>query len=153
MARSRKHVRDYFDEGDGRQLRPLPKKWIDLSRFKVGDKIEYLGDDRVHFPCAECKAKSYFHYSNANRDACEERPMKGQIGVVERVNSGYGTFPSRYMDHVECHVGEHQGWLTVKFPFDNYRDHEGNFQARACLPDDEGERWRKVKSEKKGRLP
>lgn len=86
----------YFDE-EGRQLKPLPKKWMDASRFKVGDKIEWLDNTTVHFGCDECKAKSYFHYNNANRERCEDRPMCGLIGVVTEVRNGRGTYPGRWM--------------------------------------------------------
>src|SRR5262245_45243755 len=93
MARTGK---TYFDD-EGKQTRALPRKWMDaIGHFKVGDRIEYLGDVRVHIPCAECLEKSWYHH-NGHQGDCETRPLKGQIGTIEKVTNGYGIFPPRWL--------------------------------------------------------
>jgi hypothetical protein len=125
----------YFD-GD-KQVKPFPRKWMNLSRFKVGDRIEFL---------ETCKVATK---RDERGDPLEWMDLKGQIGIVEKTNAGYGSFPPRYFDPSggddPVWIGEHAGWLTVKFPFDIYRDGKGNYQARACCAEDEGTRWAKVR--------
>lgn len=127
----------FFDESGEKQIKPYPKKWLDPSRFKVGDKIEFLERLMV---CTE---------RDAHGEPIGWSDLKGQIGIVEKLNRGYGSFPPRYFDPCDGDepnwIGEHTGWLTVKFPFDIYRDGNGNFAARACCLEDEGKRWRKAR--------
>jgi hypothetical protein len=119
----------YFDEGFEKQTRPFPKKWMDASRFRVGDRIEFIDDLLVWI------------------SETETRNLKGQIGIVEKVRPGYGPFPPRlHTDEAgQIWIGQHAGWLTVRFPFDIYgREADGRYKPRACNLDDEGHRWRKV---------
>lgn len=141
---------DYFDANKDRQLKPFPKKWMDASRFKVGDKIEFLRYTRIHIPCEECVAKSsYFHYNNANADRCENRSMKGMIGTVTEVHNGYGEFPDRWVsdDGPEggFYAGQHAGRVVVQFPVSAYKKKDGSYGPVACSLDGEGRYWRKVK--------
>ena len=141
---------DRYEDDDGKQTRPLPRKWMQPSqRFKIGDRIEFLDDHRIHDPCDECRAKEWFHYNGANYDKCGTKNLKGQVGVVLKVNDGCGSFPPTWYpddsDEGGTWLGEREGWLTVRFPFDSY-----GFEAdgvtprqRACHPSDEGRRWRK----------
>lgn len=127
----------YFDENFDRQLKPFPKKWMDLTRFKVGDRVEFLED---HSVCVEMD-----RFGRPTKWA----NLKGQIGIVEKVNPGYGAFPPRFIDpdggDDPIWIGQHCGWLTVRFPFDGYgREPDGRFKPRACCVEDEGTRWRKV---------
>lgn len=83
---------EYFDE-DGRQIKALPKKWKDASRFKVGDKILYHGN----------------LYNDVYKD---------KIGIITKVHSGIGSFEGQWYNHeYECWVNESQGWLAVDFGF------------------------------------
>lgn len=139
----------YFDE-DGKQLKPLPAKWLDLSRFKVGDRIRYLRRNLVHIPCAECKAKSWFHYNNANAEKCESRDMAGSIGVVLKVNQGDSRcWPPRWVpdasyDEGGNWLGQHAGWLTVQFPFCNHYTSAGEYAPLAMQIEEEGADWELV---------
>lgn len=121
--------RPYFNADFEKQIRPFPKKWMDASRFKVGDKIEFI-DDLLVFV-----------------SETETRNLKGQIGIVEKVRDGSGPFPPRlHTDEAgEIWIGQHAGWLTVRFQFDVYgREEDGRYKPRACCLDDEGRRWRKA---------
>lgn len=140
---------DYFNE-EGKQLKPLPKKWLDLSRFKVGDKIEHLRDDLVHIPCEECLKKDWYHHGGVQGD-CKHLNMKGQVGVVVAVHSGSSSYPSRWREDDSDDGGfwitDRPGRLTVRFPYDLYgKEKDGKtYKPRACLAQDEGIVWRKVK--------
>jgi hypothetical protein len=129
----------YFDEDREKQTKRFPAKWMDASRFEVGAKIEFLESLRV-----ATKLDAHGH-------VLEWSDLKGQIGIVQKLNNGYGDFPPRFFDPSggddPMWIGQHCGWLTVKFPFDIYRDSKGNFQARACSLEDEGTRWRLLTAE------
>lgn len=135
----------YFDD-EGKQVRALPKKWLDLSRFKVGGKVRYLDPTRtVHIPCADCRAKSYYHY-NGFAGECEVRRLVGMVGVIEKVNHGDARFfPPRFYDDGGSDGGiwltQRQGWLTVRFEVTPYTDSEGNYQPMALHASEEGDSW------------
>ena len=137
--------RYFSDDEDAKQLRPFPRKWMDASRFKVGDKIEFLRDTRIHIPCEECKARDQFHYNGANLDKCESRSMKGLIGVVTGIRNGYGEFPSRYVSEIECWVGQKDGWLGVQFEISPYRKPDGTYGGIGCDLSGEGRYWKRAK--------
>lgn len=132
MSRTKAWERHFDGE---KQIKPFPRKWMDATRFKVGDRIEFL---------ERCIVITKYEGGRV----VEQQDLKGQIGIVQKLNNGYGDFPPRYFDPSggddPMWVGEHCGWLAVKFPFDIYRDHAGNYQARACCLEDEGTRWRKI---------
>lgn len=149
MAKTEEQRAEYFDE-EGKQLKPLPLKWLDLSkRFKVGDKIRYLRSNTVHISSAECKAKSHFHYRNENREKCEDRQMLGMIGVVLQVNQGDGRcWPPRWVrddsDEGGVWLNQRAGWLTVQYPISNHRNKAGEYQPLAMHIESEGTDWEKV---------
>lgn len=119
----------YFDADFDKQTHPFPREWMDASRFKVGDRVEFIDDLLVYI------------------SDTETRNLRGQFGTVEKVRDGYGPFPPRlHTDEVgSMWIGQHAGWLTVRFPFDVYgREANGRFRPRACNLDDEGVRWRKA---------
>lgn len=124
----------YYDADFDKQTKPFPKKWMDASRFKVGDRIEFIDDLLVQLDLREGTAARVLN-------------LKGQIGIVERVHDGYGPFPPRlHTDEAgEIWIGQHAGWLAVRFQFDVYgREKDGRYKPRACNLDDEGQRWRKA---------
>lgn len=151
---AKKTYAQHFND-EGKQLIRLPKKWLDLSRFKVGDQIRYLDSNIVHIPCAECLEKSWYHHGG-NAGECGRKDMKGEIGTVLRVNQGDGQcFPSKYIPDSDDPDGgiwltQRQGWLTVKFPFSNHRNGKGEMQPLALHPDDEGKSWELVTAAKPG---
>lgn len=123
----------YFDS-EGKQVKLLPKKWTDASRFKVGDHVQYLENQRWSFK------------RNGGN-------LQGMIGTVTKVNPGYGPFPSEWRtdsDDFGFWVGQHAGWLTVDFGPDvvfGERTVAGQRvpeTRRAMTLDEEGRRWRKL---------
>lgn len=124
----RSDLSQYFaDEGeDYKQLRALPRKWMDLSRFKVGDKVEYLETTLVYF------GEQHFGYKP--HDPADWKDMKGLIGVIVGVHNGFGSFEQR---------DEHEGWLCVKFAYSPYRNRDGVDEGKIALhPSDENHTWR-----------
>ena len=114
------------DAGCGKQIKPFPDAWIDASRFKPGDRVMMLE------PCAVFTPDGI-------------RELKGQIGVVVRVNSGNRLYPPRRVRHDGEWVwlGDRAGWLTVRFPFDHYgREPDGAYKPRACRLEEEGRQWK-----------
>lgn len=120
----------WADEGDDfAQIAPLPREWMDLSRFKVGDKIEYLKTTLVYFGPTR--------YGYSPHDPKEWKDMKGLIGVIVEVHNGYGSFARR---------DEHEGWLSVAFEYTPYRNMDGADEGKIALhPSGEGDHWRVVK--------
>jgi hypothetical protein len=129
----------YFD-AEGKQLRALPAKWIHLSgRFKPGDKIRFLKTRNVFVG----KGKASQPINQA-----EWRDMKGEIGVVVKVNDGHRVWPNQwYHAESECWMTDSAGWLTVRFPFDLYglEDDGVTPKPRACRAEDESREWEFVK--------
>lgn len=124
----------YFDANFDKQVRAFPKKWMDASRFKVGDRIEFLAVHLVQLDLTE-------------GTAAQVLDLNGQIGIVENIRHGRGSFPPRWISDGGGGFwdGESAGWLTVRFPFDSYgREEDGRYKPRACCLTDEGRRWRKA---------
>ena len=152
MGKTKEQREEYFDIETGKQIKPLPPGWLDLSkRFKIGDKIRYLGDNSVHIPCPECKEKSWFHHNGANRDRCEQRSMHRMIGVVLEVNQGDARcWPPRWakddsFDEGGVWLNQRAGWLTVQFPVSNHHNKAGEYSPLAMHIEAEGTDWEKVK--------
>lgn len=125
-------IESYFTE-DGKQTRPLPKRWMDPSNFAVGDRIQYL-----------------------EKGCYAGIDLREHIGTVVEVRSGYGEFPSRWVvdDDGGFWAGQHAAWLVVDFgpkcAFGHGTFH-GQRYARTTLAlslDEQGKKWRR--SEKAG---
>jgi hypothetical protein len=134
---------DYFDD-EMKQIKRMPAKWLDLSRFKVGDRIRYLRDNLIHIPCDECKQKDWFHHNGQNHERCETRNMRGLVGVVTKINQGDARFwpPRHVLDDDGWHwLTQRPGWLTVQFEISSYRNPDGSFGPVGLGADDEGSTW------------
>lgn len=134
--------KSYFDE-DGKQLRALPSKWIDLKkRFKPGDTIRWLRDDHIYVGPRD----KHGHSPGGAVPPDQVKSLKGQLGEVLRVNDGRRIYPAQWFhEESECWMTDSPGWLTVRMPFDHYGfEEDGSMKPRACRPDSEGVDWEKV---------
>lgn len=129
----------YFDE-DGRQLKPLPAAWIQLSRrFKLGDRIRCTHHQLIYI--GPRPAPSGLIPPELFRD------LAGQIGTALSVHDGHRIYPDQqWSEEHECWVTDSTGWLTVRFPFDVYGVEADGVTAkpRACRAEVEGEEWELV---------
>jgi hypothetical protein len=132
-AAGSKRYPDYFDEGDdNKQLAPLPQAWMDASRFKVGDEIEWL-----------------------EKGVYAGVDLKGRIAVVTEVWPGRGSFPSRWVPEPDGDGfwdTQRPGWLVVDFGPEVVIGHSskngGPTKPRttlAAILTEEGVSWRRHK--------
>lgn len=136
------HRARYFDDA-GKQHTPFPVSFMDASRFKTGDRIEFISDRRFWRPHPEGEQR-------INGVPHREYSLKGQIGVVVSANNGYGDYPPKWVDDDVADDGgfwdnQRAGWLVVQFPNDcmgNFPD--GSCKPRACRLEEEGNTWRKA---------
>lgn len=113
----------YFDD-EGHQLRQLPKKWMDPSRFKIGQKV-------IIFDLS-----SYLHGG------------KNIEGIIVELHPGYGSWPPRIIRNKRGGIedGQYEGWLVVELPFivsTNYANGKLQENKKIALGlDNERHTWR-----------
>lgn len=135
---------DHFDD-DGRQLKPLPAAWIQLSkRFKPGDRIRWLRRQPIYTGPSPAPSGPIppEHW----------RDLAGQIGTVTEVHDGSRIYPRQFWsEEHECWVTDSTGWLAVRFPFDVYGvEADGTVKPRACRAEEEGVEWERASGEAEG---
>jgi hypothetical protein len=123
-----KHL--YFDEETGKQLRPLPTRWMTPRKaLKVGGKVRLTNHIALRL----------------GTRGPEFADWDGVVEIV-RVRHGSGSFPSRWNEEYECYDTESEGYLTVRlpYPYGVSTPPSPDDNLTICHLSDEGVEWEAV---------